>query len=81
MPAIVLPQALLCGLFAPRDQMTGVLRWLSDVMPLSYAVEAMQQVTTHIDVTATAARDLVVIAGCVAVALLLGAATLRRSNR
>lgn len=78
MPAIVLPQALLCGLFAPRDQMTDALRWLSDAMPLSYAVEAMQQVTTHTSMTTTAARDLMVVAGCVVIALLFGAATLRR---
>ena len=43
MPAFVLPQALLCGLVVSRDQMTAVLRWLSDVLPLSYAVDAMQR--------------------------------------
>ena len=41
MPAIVMPQVLLCGLFAPREQMTPVLEWLSNVMPLSYAVDAL----------------------------------------
>ncbi|HEY5987941.1 MAG TPA: ABC transporter permease, partial [Streptosporangiaceae bacterium] len=45
MPAFVLPQALLCGIVVPRDQMTDVLRWLSDVLPLSYAVDAMQEIT------------------------------------
>ena len=44
MPALVLPQALLCGIVVARSQMTDVLRWLSDVLPLSYAVDAMQQI-------------------------------------
>lgn len=78
MPAFVLPQLLLAGLFVPRDQMTTVLRWIADVMPLSYAVEAMQELTVHPAMTATLARDIAVIAGCCLLALILGAATLRR---
>src|SRR5665647_3120927 len=38
LPATVLPQFLLSGLIAPRDQMITILRWASDVMPLSYSV-------------------------------------------
>lgn len=38
MPAFVLPQVLLCGIVVARDQMTDVLRWLSDVLPMSHAV-------------------------------------------
>lgn len=78
MPAFVLPQALLCGLFAPRDSMNDVLRWISDALPLSYAVDAMQEITAHTDVTRDAVVDLAVVAGCAVLALLLGAATLRR---
>ena len=33
MPVVVLPQALLCGLFVPRDQMAGWLQAISDVLP------------------------------------------------
>jgi ABC-2 type transport system permease protein len=78
MPAIVMPQVLLCGLFAPRDTMTPVLEWLSDVMPLSYAVDALAQVTHSSDVDVTLVRNLVIVAGCALLALVLGAATLRR---
>ena len=78
MPAIVMPQILLCGLFAARDSMTPVLEWLSDVMPLSYAVDALTQVTHSADVDPTLVRNLVIVAGCVLLALVLGAATLRR---
>ncbi|REE97983.1 ABC transporter permease [Thermomonospora umbrina] len=78
LPAFVLPQALLCGLFVPRDRMAGWLEAISNALPLSYAVEAMQQVTRESGVTGTLVRDIVVIAGCAVLALGLGAATLRR---
>jgi ABC-2 type transport system permease protein len=78
MPAFVLPQILLCGLFVPRDSMGWVLNWLSDVMPLSYAVDALTQVTRSPDFTGTLARNLTIIAGAAVLALILGAATLRR---
>jgi ABC-2 type transport system permease protein len=78
MPAIVMPQILLCGLFAPRDAMAPVLEWLSNIMPLSYAVDALAQVTHSSDVDATLIRNLVIVAGCAVLALVLGAATLRR---
>ena len=42
LPAFVLPQFLLCGLLVPRDQMPDVLHAISDVLPLSYAVDAMR---------------------------------------
>jgi ABC-2 type transport system permease protein len=78
MPAFALPQLLLSGLFVPRGQMSTVLQWAADVMPLSYAVEAMQELTRHGDATGTLVRDLIVVAGCALLALVLGAATLRR---
>lgn len=78
MPAIVMPQVLLCGLFAPRETMTPVLEWLSNVMPLSYAVDALAQVTRSSDIDGTLVRNLVVVGGCAVLALVLGAATLRR---
>ncbi|MGH3435807.1 MAG: ABC transporter permease [Sciscionella sp.] len=78
MPAIVMPQVLLCGLFTPRGQMTDVLHWISDVMPLSYAVDALTQVTASRDIDGTLVRNLIIVAGCAVLALVLGAATLRR---
>jgi ABC-2 type transport system permease protein len=78
LPVVVLPQLLLCGLFVPRGQMSGWLQAVSDVMPLSYAVEALGQVGAHADPTATLWRDLAVVAGAAVVALVLAAATLRR---
>lgn len=78
MPAVIFPQLLLCGLFAPRDTMQPVLEALSNVLPMSYAVDGMSQVLTHTDVTAHFIRDAVIVAGCALLVLTLGAATLRR---
>jgi ABC-2 type transport system permease protein len=78
MPVFVLPQILLCGLFMPRGQMGWVLNWLSDVMPLSYAVEGLTRVTTSSAIDATVVRNLLIVAACALLALILGAATLRR---
>lgn len=77
MPAVVIPQLLLCGLFVPRDRLPALLEAISDVLPLSYAVDAMTSlvVTTQ---TAEVWRDLGVVAGFSLVVLALGAATLRR---
>ncbi|GAA2134053.1 ABC transporter permease [Actinomadura napierensis] len=78
MPALVLPQALLCGLIVPRDQMAGWLEAVSRVLPLTYAVQGMQEISEHPGFTGTLATDVAVIAAFTLVALLLGAATLRR---
>ena len=77
MPLLVIPQILLCGLFVPRSAMPGVLRGVSDVLPLSYATDAMQ---TLVGSTSTGEvwRDLAVVAAFAVAALGLGAATLRR---
>jgi ABC-2 type transport system permease protein len=78
MPAIVFPQLLLCGLFVARDQMAGVLRVVSAAMPLTYAFDALDRVTTGGSLGARGALDVVVIAGAILLLLALGAATLRR---
>jgi ABC-2 type transport system permease protein len=78
MPAFVLPQFLLCGLLVQRDQLNDVLYAVSSVFPLSYAVDAMRDVTTDAEVGPGAWADLGVVVLSVALALGLGAATLRR---
>lgn len=77
MPAIVIPQILLCGLFVPRDQLPTVLEWVSNLLPLSYAVEAMTTLTRTSE-TADVWQDLAVVAAFAVAGLVLGAATLRR---
>jgi ABC-2 type transport system permease protein len=77
MPALVLPQFLLSGLFVARDSMPTWLRWVSDAMPLTYAYDALAHTATDVfDARFTA--DVAVVCGCILLALALGAATLRR---
>ncbi|MEU2610861.1 ABC transporter permease [Micromonospora sp. NPDC007271] len=80
MPIVVAPQLLLCGLFVPRDQMAGWLQAISDALPLSYAVEALQEVGAHAEATGTMWRDVAIVAGSALLALVLAAATLRRRS-
>jgi ABC-2 type transport system permease protein len=79
MPVLVIPQLLLCGLFLPRDALPEVLRQVSDVLPLSYAVDAMQSV---VDDPGTSGlwTDLAVVLGFAVAGLVLGAVTLRRRS-
>ncbi|MEV4412188.1 ABC transporter permease [Catellatospora sp. NPDC049609] len=78
MPVIAVPQLLLCGLFVPRDAMAGWLQAVSDALPLTYAVEALQEVGAHAEPTGTMWRDFAIVAGAVVVALVAAAGTLRR---
>ena len=77
MPAVVIPQILLCGLFVPREALPGVLEAISDVLPLSYATDAMSELTRSAQ-TGQVWADLTVVAAFAVAALSLGALTLRR---
>ncbi len=78
MPLVVAPQLLLCGLFVPRERMVGWLQGISDVLPMSYSVQALTEVGAHPDPTGTMWRDLGIVFGAIIIALAVGAATLRR---
>jgi ABC-2 type transport system permease protein len=80
MPAAVIPQVLLSGLLIPRDQMADVLYWISNVLPLSYAIDALTAARTTSTLTTAMTVDLLVVVACVLGALALGAATLRRRS-
>ena len=80
MPLLMVPQLLLAGVIVPRSRMPHWLQWISNAMPASYALEALQQVGAHSGLSATTVRDIVVVL-CFAVAsLCLAAATLRRTD-
>jgi len=78
LPVVVVPQILLCGLFVPREAMAGWLQAISDVLPLTYAVDALLEVGKSAEATATMWRDVIIVAGAAVLALVLAAATLRR---
>jgi ABC-2 type transport system permease protein len=78
MPVIVLPQFFLCGLLVPRGQMAGWLHAVSDALPLTWAVDALDRVGTEATATGSLWRDVGIVAGAALLALALAAATLRR---
>jgi ABC-2 type transport system permease protein len=78
MPAFLLPQIVLCGLFAPRDSMAGVLQRISDALPMTYAFDGLQRVADASSVSAWLLIDVVVVAGAALLSLGLAAATLKR---
>ena len=78
LPAFVLPQFLLCGLLVPRDEMPEVLSAISDLLPLSYVVDAMLEVAASTEPEVVV--PVVVLLGFIALALGLGSATLRRRS-
>ena len=81
MPVIIIPQLLVCGLLIPVDKMPDVLQAIAHSLPMTYAVEALQNVTREVTLSANSWRDLVIVGGSVVVAVLLGALTLRRSSK
>ncbi len=81
MPVVVLPQLLVCGLFQPREQMATAVTWFSNVMPLSYAVEALEQVAVSASVDGTFLRGVIVMVVSTVAALAAATATLQRRTR
>ncbi|ULN45251.1 ABC transporter permease [Mycolicibacterium goodii] len=78
MPVVIAPQLLLCGIIVPRAALPEWLQWVSNALPASYALEALQEVGAYPDLTATAVRDIAVVVGFAVLALCLAAVTLRR---
>lgn len=78
MPAVMIPQILLCGLLVPRENLPTVLHAVSDILPLSYAVDAVLGVAQGNGFTTGTGGDTLVVIGFIVAALVLGAATLRR---
>jgi ABC-2 type transport system permease protein len=78
MPAFVFPQLLLCGLFVARDQMAEALEAVSYALPLTYAYDALDRVTSDGSLGSRGIVDVLVTCGVILLALALGAATLRR---
>jgi ABC-2 type transport system permease protein len=78
MPVVIAPQLLLCGIIVPRAVLPDWLQWISNVLPASYALEALQQVGAYAEPTFIAVRDIAVVVGFAVLSLCLAAATLRR---
>jgi ABC-2 type transport system permease protein len=79
-PIVLVPQLFLAGVFIPRDEMPGWLHSFSDVLPLTYVVEALQQISANAEATPRMWRDVGVVVAFIVAAVLGGAATLRRQE-
>jgi ABC-2 type transport system permease protein len=78
MPAFILPQILLCGLLVPREEMTSALDTLAGALPFTYAYDALARVAADQTFEGRLVLDVGVVLGATLIALVLGAATLRR---
>jgi len=78
MPVVVVPQILLCGLFVARDRMNEALEAVSNVLPLTFSVDALQQIATNTEPTDQLWMDAGVILAIVLAVLVLASLTLRR---
>ena len=77
MPVVILPQLFTGGLLMPRDQMPEFLEWISRVMPLTYGMEAQQELAAGADFAGVQGAIGVIVIFILG-ALLLGTLTLRR---
>jgi len=77
MPVFLLPQFVVCGLIMPRHTMPRALEVISDVMPFSYGVDAMQRLTAGSGAGAVW-MDIAIVVGFVLLSIVAGVATLPR---
>ena len=78
MPVVVVPQILLCGLFVARERMNEALEAVSNVLPLTFSVDALQEIATNTEPTDQLWMDAGVIVAIVLAVLVLASLTLRR---
>ncbi len=79
-PLVIVPQMLLSGIIFPVSTEPGPLQVLSNLLPLTYAVDGMRNIMIKgADLTSSALQlDLAVVAGFCILVIVAGTATLRR---
>lgn len=80
MPVVVVPQILLCGLFVARDRMNEVLESISNVLPLTFSVDALQEIAANAEATEQLWSDTGTMLAIVVGVLVLASLTLRRQT-
>lgn len=78
MPAFVFPQILLGGVFLAREDMPEVLHVISDWLPLSHAIDALNAVARDSEDAAYVGIKLLIVGAFIVGAIVLGSITLRR---
>lgn len=81
MPAFIGPQFFLCGILVPRDEMNSVLEAISNVLPLSYAVDALRAISSQEQLYSDFGNDIAVLVGFFVLALVLAALSMPRTTK
>ncbi len=79
-PLVILPQALLGGVFWPVERLPDVLQVIAHALPVTYAVDALREVMIKgADFGSSVVQlDLAVLAGIAILFVVLGAGTIKR---
>jgi ABC-2 type transport system permease protein len=79
-PIVIVPQALLGGVFWPVERLPEVLQAVARVLPVTYAVDALREVMLKgADLTSTLVQtDLAVLVGIAVLFVALAAGTIKR---
>lgn len=77
MPIVIFPQILLGGILMPRDRMPDVLTAISDWLPLSHAIDAVNAVTRNAEAS-DVFGPLAIVAAFAVGSIVLASLTLRR---
>jgi len=79
-PLVIVPQALLGGIFWPVDRLPDILRAIAHVLPLTYAVDGLREVMLKgADLSSSSVQlDLAVLAGVALFFIVLATATIKR---
>jgi ABC-2 type transport system permease protein len=78
LPIFVFPQILLGGIFIPREQLPEGLEAISDWLPLSYAIDALQAVADDSESLEWILANLLVLSAWIVGCIVVGSITLRR---
>ena len=79
-PIVIVPQTLLGGVFWPVERLPDILQAVAQVLPVTYAVDALREVMLKgASISSEAvSRDLLVLAGIALFFVALGATTIKR---
>jgi len=79
-PLIILPQAFLCGLLWPVEQMSSYLQWVAKFLPLTYAVDGMRGIMVDGKSLLDVGSDLGILAAFAVGISAITALSLRRNS-
>lgn len=81
MPVVISPQIFLCGLLVPRDELPRALELAGNVLPMSWANDAVGELASSAGVSGDFWRNMLWLAVAGVVVLLLASMTTPRRSR